>query len=321
MAVELPEDGDLLLGAVRLPSGRRVGPDGYGPVAWVTATAVPDPGPAWSALLDMHPRTGLVPVLIDAGPDGTADDLFVPEFFREFFREPTDPREIDAADPVRVLAERWDGVGPRLPRFAGHSSDFIGPLGPGEWPSSISGILSALVGMISDHDQLADLEWLKQADREQAAWPAARARRFPGLAPAVYQRLSTAERTAALAQLGPARICLVPVARPADVIAATGWRATGQFTSPPTGVPAGAVLRSWEDRFGAQLLMLGPGAGLGLLVDRPPRTRATAEPIAIEHLAFADDFLADEFRGEGKTSIGELADALVNRPIWQFWGK
>lgn len=49
----LPEDGELQLGPVRLPAGRRVTPyERDEPVAWVTRRTVPDPGLVWSALSD-----------------------------------------------------------------------------------------------------------------------------------------------------------------------------------------------------------------------------------------------------------------------------
>ena len=53
----LPAEGELRIGAVVLPVGRRVVPmDGAGePVAWVTAEPVPDAGLAWSALSDAPP--------------------------------------------------------------------------------------------------------------------------------------------------------------------------------------------------------------------------------------------------------------------------
>ena len=139
-------------------------------------------------------------------------------------------------------------------------------------------------------------------------------RPFPGLAPAVLERLSTAERTAALAGLPSARVCLVPAARPADALAVTGWFCTDQFQEPSTGVQVGAVLRSWEERFGAHLFKLGPNADAWLLVDRPPRTREAAEAIAAEHWAFAD-----EFHGEGRCEFGDLVDTIIGRPVWHFW--
>jgi hypothetical protein len=45
-----------------------------------------------------------------------------------------------------------------------------------------------------------------------------------------------------------------------------------------------AVLRSWEDRFGARLLQVGFDE-IWLLAERPPRTLQTAEHVAAEHYA------------------------------------
>lgn len=76
----------------------------------------------------------------------------------------------------------------------------------------------------------------------------------------------------------------------------------------------GSVLRSWEDRFGARLLNVGPGAEIRLLVERPPRTRGTAEKIAAEHSVFCT-----ECAGRGLRDIDQIADALVGAPFWTFW--
>jgi hypothetical protein len=99
---------------------------------------------------------------------------------------------------------------------------------------------------------------------------------------------------AALAELPPARVGLVPARRPADVPATVGWAvfgADGPAESDPVqwsanAVWVGSVLRSFEDRFGATLLKLGPGAELRLLVERPPRTLEHATKIAAEHSVF-----------------------------------
>lgn len=320
---ELPEDGELRLGAVLLPPGRRVIPDDHEPVAWVTSTAVPDPGQVWSALRDMHSQTGLVPVLLDDDPGADAENYF--------FYDPVDPREIDAIDPAQVLAERWcDPAGEEdivpMPRFVGRrSNEFLGLNAPGEGPNSLADIVLAITGMVTDPVRREEFERLNQLDRAEEGWPppppaplagrsAREPRPFPGLAPAVQDRLSAAELTAALAALPPARVCLVPAARPADVLALTGWLATDQFDIPPFGVAVGSVLRSWEDRFGARLLKLGPSADIRLLVERPPRTPEAAEQVASEHWAFAD-----EFHEQGQIGFDQLPDAIAGLPVWQFW--
>lgn len=326
VAAELPEDGEARLGWVRLPPGRRIVPDGHGPVAWVTSSDVRDPGPVWAALTDLHPLTGLVPVLLEDDGRGADGEDF-------FFYEPVDPRDIDVADPARELAERW--VDPEheeemfVPYATPRSSEFLGLRGQGEGPNSFGDIVSAIIGMVTDERRRNEYERLNRMDQEEAeadGWtgraPEAdrqareprEDRPFPGLAPAVRERLSTAERTAALAGLSPARIGLVPATRPADVLAVTGWFCTDQFQEPSVGVQVGTVLRSWEERFGAHLFKLGPGADAWLIVDRPPRTREAAEAIAAEHWAFAD-----EFHGKGRCEFGDLVDTIIGRPVWHFW--
>lgn len=77
-----------------------------------------------------------------------------------------------------------------------------------------------------------------------------------------------------------------------------------------------AVLRSWEDRFGARLLELGFD-DIKLLVERPPHDLASAQPIAAEHYAVCDE--GANHLGPALTTIREIAPALVNAPMWSFW--
>ena len=55
-----------------------------------------------------------------------------------------------------------------------------------------------------------------------------------------------------------------------------------------TAVPKAAVLRSWEDRFGAQLLRVGL-AWFSVLAQRPPRTPESARHLAAEQRAFCHE--------------------------------
>jgi hypothetical protein len=145
---------------------------------------------------------------------------------------------------------------------------------------------------------------------------------WPGLAPPEHTPLTPAERRQALDVVLPrirrangatpmARIGLVPADRPADVLPAVGWGgvADSMWESLLTLT---AVLRSWEDRFGARLIDVGY-ADLRLRVDRPPRTLEAAQRLAAEHAVLADDAI------EGARGIPEIAARLVNAPIWTFW--
>jgi hypothetical protein len=132
---------------------------------------------------------------------------------------------------------------------------------------------------------------------------------FPGLAPAEDRPLAHDRLREALGALPPARLALAVASRPADVLPLIGWEASDRFPDSP---PIAAVLRSWEDRFGARLLQVG-FARLVLLVRRPPHSLETARWIAAEHIAFADEC------GLGLTTVSDLATTLVDAPTWSFW--
>ena len=103
--------------------------------------------------------------------------------------------------------------------------------------------------------------------------------------------------------------------RPADLLAVIGWNITDAWDS---ALPVCAVLRSWEDRFGARLLQIGPSAEIRLLVDRPPGTTAAAQGIAAEQWAFCSTWIDQDSEAE-LTAISEITPRLLNAPIWGFW--
>jgi hypothetical protein len=79
---------------------------------------------------------------------------------------------------------------------------------------------------------------------------------------------------------------LVPVRRGADALVATGWTGAANYFQPVA--PLAAVVRSWEDRFGARVVGLD-GATALLSVAAPPVTFAHALQVAAEHLICCPD--------------------------------
>ncbi|HET7052241.1 MAG TPA: DUF4253 domain-containing protein [Solirubrobacteraceae bacterium] len=79
-------------------------------------------------------------------------------------------------------------------------------------------------------------------------------------------------------------LMLVPCNRPADAIGITGL----QQSEVMSDVSINAVVRSWEERFGAIVTAVGPGV-LALVVDRPPTSADDARRLAAEQLALAPD--------------------------------
>jgi hypothetical protein len=107
------------------------------------------------------------------------------------------------------------------------------------------------------------------------------------------------------------RLALVPAARGADVPAVLGW--TGPANRETDTGRISAVLRSWEDRFGARLLALGPD-WLELSVAAPPRTREHALTVAAEHFALCPDLVR-----QGAGSLRDYAEELPGAGSWHFW--
>jgi hypothetical protein len=138
---------------------------------------------------------------------------------------------------------------------------------------------------------------------------------FPGMAPSQDQALDDAGLADALSLIGSARIGLVPASRPADVLALIGHDSISRDADPQA---LAAVLRSWEDRFGATLLEVG-FAHIRLLARRPPRTRPDAQAIAAELWAMCDEFWPAGTMSTALTSVGDIAEYIVRTPVWSLW--
>jgi hypothetical protein len=138
-------------------------------------------------------------------------------------------------------------------------------------------------------------------------------RQYPGLAPAVTQALAPGALEAVLCSFPASRIALVPAARPADVLPVLNWCPGNWNSACPVPTPVGfaAVLRSWEERFGARLLALTHDEAY-LLVERPPHDLDTALPVAAEHFVFCDE-------PAGRQSVQTTAGEIVSAPLWYFW--
>jgi len=133
---------------------------------------------------------------------------------------------------------------------------------------------------------------------------------FPGLAPA-SSSTPRADAVATLAAGLPGRLGLVPVTRPADVPAAIGWLGPANYFTDVA--PLSAVLRSWEDRFGAVLVGLG-FATMHVAVRRPPVGESSTLAVAAEHLAICPDNI---FQGIG--NVRDYASSLDGEAAWFFW--
>jgi len=136
-------------------------------------------------------------------------------------------------------------------------------------------------------------------------------RTFSGLAPASSGPEDVAAADALVASLVDTRILLVEAPRGADALSSMGW--TGNATYDSTEAIAVAV-RSWEDRYGARVVAVGPNS-IVLSVTRPPAASSEAAPLSEELLLVDPDL---ETPGS-PVNVVALGDALIGQPMWTLW--
>jgi uncharacterized protein DUF4253 len=107
----------------------------------------------------------------------------------------------------------------------------------------------------------------------------------------------------------------VPASRPADVLAVIGLNDVNRNVDPAL---LAAVLRSWEDRFGAVLIEVG-FAHIRLLARRPPRTLPDIQAVAAELWAMCDEFWPIDQPGTAFRYVDEIAEYIAGTPIWSIW--
>lgn len=200
---------------------------------------------------------------------------------------------------IRGLADAFPTSGLWPVRAVGlEDGNLARPWGDGEMDGPITEIPDALAV-------------LTRGDAEFAAeYPDAEAPTVPpvtALAPAV----AGPDTEAGSLQTGEdGALMLVPVARPADVPAALGW--WGAVNYDYTGGDHAAVLRSWEDRFGAVLV----GIGFDILLvqaGRRPQTQEQIDGLLREHYAYCPDNI-----DQGEPVDGYRA-GLTEWTHWHFW--
>ncbi|WP_416902450.1 DUF4253 domain-containing protein [Micromonospora echinospora] len=110
---------------------------------------------------------------------------------------------------------------------------------------------------------------------------------------------------------GQTRLGLVPAARSADTLTVTGWTGPTNFTNDSGEIAA--VVRSWEERFGARVIGLGFDT-LHLSVAAPPTSPEHALRVAAEHFAFCPDNIR-----QGSGTLAAYAEQIRGMNCWAFW--
>lgn len=107
------------------------------------------------------------------------------------------------------------------------------------------------------------------------------------------------------------RVALVPIRRGSDVLTVLGWSGASNHVSRTAGLSA--LLRSWEQRFGARVMRLGPDQ-LDVSVSAPPHELNHALAVAAEHWAFCPDRVL-----QNNGTVGTYAREIRGARTWSFW--
>ncbi|MBK1785352.1 DUF4253 domain-containing protein [Prauserella cavernicola] len=201
---------------------------------------------------------------------------------------------------------RWPVLIPRDPRFELTGEDWIDDRG---WlPPAADGIDDVDV-------EQALTGWWAEPCCEGACLHPFDDGVFPGLArksPRRADPIAEAGNTGSiLAARGDYRLGIVESPRPSDVPAVLGWQGMATMTDQVAAISA--VLRSWEDRFGAVLISLGFDT-IDLSVAAPPKSKDRALTVAAEHRAFCIGNFTEQ-----PGSLREFAAGLTGRRLWSFW--
>jgi len=270
-----------------LPTGRLVVPasaeDGQiytDPVLWVSEEPQAAAGDLWASLLEQRAETGLWPLLLLGVYVGKRVREMVPE---ELVRgrthrpwhvgelEPVPAEGIADVDVGRVLARWWREVVTGTGEEAFDFGEEALPEVPfRDWPGIVT-----LSGAGSDPDLTAS-RIVKSPER--------------------LRELTGRD--------DPPFVGLVPAADGAAAIATCGWPSSALDIT-----EAAAVVRSWQERFGARVCVLGINR-LVMTVARPPETFDEARRVAAEHLAFRKAF---------ENNFDEYARGLIGDQVWFFW--
>jgi len=106
-------------------------------------------------------------------------------------------------------------------------------------------------------------------------------------------------------------VALVPAKQPWEIPAVIGYGGWNYYPTPEDHV---AILRYWNDRYGAELVAM-TGTTVELTVRRPPRTRRQALALSWEYFVYNDGY----YDYYGAEDITQLAAGLLGADTWIAW--
>ncbi|MCV2460685.1 DUF4253 domain-containing protein [Streptomyces sp. ICN988] len=141
---------------------------------------------------------------------------------------------------------------------------------------------------------------------------------WPGIAPTRSaatdpDELAVEYAQAFLADRPQSRLGLVAAASGAEALTVAGW--CGPLNYDNDTAKFSAVVRDWENRFGARVIAVGFST-LHLSVATPPMNEEDALLVAAEHFAFCPD---NVWQGSRPYTLTAYVERITGAHSWDFW--
>jgi hypothetical protein len=166
-------------------------------------------------------------------------------------------------------------------------------------PPSLEAVLGGMPRVLSVEEMLAATA--QERGPELGEWPSE---------PMGAPQLSVATEMLTGAPLNKVQLVILPTDDWTTIPAYLQW---GNWNGCPAPEYHVAALRSWRDRFGAELIGLSHDV-MNIRVKRRPETREAALDLAREQYAYCSDIV-----DQGVETLSALAAVLMESDWWYFW--
>ena len=166
-------------------------------------------------------------------------------------------------------------------------------------PASLEAVLGGNLHAFSPEEMLAATA--QETQPTLGEWPTE---------PMGAPQLSVATETLSGLPLSKVQIIILPTADWTTIPAYLKW---GNWNGCPAPEYHVAALRSWRDRFGAELIGLSHDV-MNIRVTKRPETREAALDLAREQYAYCSDIVE-----QGVGTLSALAAVLMQSDWWYFW--
>jgi Domain of unknown function (DUF4253) len=164
--------------------------------------------------------------------------------------------------------------------------------------------------IIAEAAKLKIPQSLKQWSEVEGGLPEPPLGEWPSAKGGKYAQLTVASDDLTGKPFARVHILIIPTTNSWEVPAYLGW---GNWNACPPPTYHVAVLKSWNQRFGAELVGINADT-LNIRISRPPTDRKTALDLARQQYLYCPDLI-----DQGVGNLSALAAILMSGDWWYFW--